>query len=1337
MSHGEIKNGNVVVLGVKGSGKTVFLSVLGHTFEEAGVFGLNLTGQLGTQTSDYVRNAYGTMFLENKWPEATIEGTRAELAWSVRDGMEDLFTIRSIDCAGEEIVKALVPTAADEAERRRNREANRGKDSAAGAEWDTENPATDDEPNDTIELIAKRVAEASIVCIFVNPADFESYIYGKGDLFGSGDEQKRAIDRSKDMWRLLQTFLERPRTDGKKIIVTVTQAGRDEFAGLLGENGSARALLLGMAGNLNNWKGFSEAHVIAVSAVDSICWKTPEPEEKRLEPIPENLDKAQKLIWRGRKDAADHSAPREFPEISREHPPIGLVEFLLAVGGPLCDELRPLDEALRSLRKSHYALFSAKKIEASAKERLRAANDLEKAWKVYDSQAKTYLAKPSRRGAVKATALHLAEEEAKVIGLIAAEVELDLLLRNAASSGEIPAYDEAMKQVAENVNKRVAAATQERPEVTDRYRQILPEDILVKPRWLDVQFKTYKIEREQSLSAFDEAVSRFHAVAAQDAFDNFSEYAPQREVETMRERLAELFALIEERNRRSQQLGEIADTLAEINQTNSEGKPPACGADIGEAFRNKILALCAEQLFMKARDMVEVARKTVANARGILDSLDGRRAKFDDGADIDANRERVDNLESACDWAESHIGECEAAARTEAERRTRLLKKVRIAIAAALALSLLAAWLNGRSAMASQMRTKWEKSLADAQAGRYGQAAERIETIQDHAVFLLWRDSFIDYDMARRIALGVQFAVARDTAESLLKDIDNRKQKFTSEPKVLGKEEKLAPQEWREFLDARSAASLKKPRISPDKYGLPPTPEETEQAIAAYQETGKAAEKADVAFGKFRDAANKTLAEIDRKMRIRELKSYLASSAPPQGWKAIAEALPSKGVLPWLDSLADDALSKKWRDVLSAGLAPGTPIPTIDGSKAKAAFDEIRSKATDSEWTESFAPVEKDCETVLNAAADVEKELLRRKTLRNELLEAGAAADTRSWDEADKHLEAANACLATVRAIDASSRKAAAGIEKKVKDGRAADKLAAAEEKALKTLDEINGFILAGQLREAAIRFQSLGSPPAKAAQRIPGVRSTLENALKASIGEAVGKGSVESVDFQPGTRFCFDVETFSKVTEDALVLAIDTLCPASPKSNFAPDWTAIERISNAMHGTEFGSQKYTTVSDRANSWISAWTNEARAEAEMANSACNGKKQDIKAAFAHLVKAEKALARIRETKESGKVGEIQEKLPSIIRVSLVDSKGKALDAASLISRPRTNYASVPSDQGKGVNDIVMASIDGNDTVLFVFGKKDKNSGRPSLGFDKKHGIRHVRLTLGSADIVDL
>ena len=485
--------GSVVLLGVQGSGKTVFLSILDECFAEPAAFGLSLFGMAGTPTSDYVHGAVRRMRDDNEWPASTGERDFFELSWVVRSGTRPLFTLESIDCAGESIVKALAPAFKAESGERASDRQKPGAD-----EWDNEDDgAARADADDMSERIRERVAAAKVVCLFVNPNDFSRHINDGGDDIGDEEYVKAARERCDAMSRLLRVFLEGPLGIGKRIVFVVTQAAQWDRLRRIEEAGGAKAFLFGQNHWLEAFDRAASARVVAVSAVNNVVWKAQGGES--VEPREENRDEGrlQGISWKGRRDGRDHFAPREFPRIKGENDSSGLVEFLLAAGAPLSPELDLLDRALCDLRERQYECAEARSSNSRAADRLKAAERLAEAWETYSGLAEAYLSNPARKISDRVrnlTRLHLDEEEGGLLHLVVAGRETDAALREAAASGldlgDAERCDEFRRSLAARINRAMEeeAANRERPLA---FRKVRIDDVPSGP-WLRGQAMEYR-----------------------------------------------------------------------------------------------------------------------------------------------------------------------------------------------------------------------------------------------------------------------------------------------------------------------------------------------------------------------------------------------------------------------------------------------------------------------------------------------------------------------------------------------------------------------------------------------------------------------------------------------------------------------------------------------------------------------------------------------------------------------------------------------------------------------------------------------------------------------------
>ena len=297
----------VLILGVKGSGKTVFLSVLGHQYEGVGEFGLSLSPD--RQTWKFAYEFYHTMAPEDgseqRFPAATDpKDDPLPLTWLVRAGTETLFRMTTLECAGETMVEAFSGEGDAEAEERYSEEMT-----AAFDAMDANTAAGVASKADTVTKLRVMAKRASVVCLFLNPRDFESQVAalpgryaerlerrlerlraegaGEAELSAarkaSGKYLAKARDELKDrygaMLDLLRTFLENPEYRAKRLVFVLTQAGGLERA--IEEAGGAWGYLNANVRQLESHDLKDRAEAIAVSAVNGVALvEEPDGEER-------------------------------------------------------------------------------------------------------------------------------------------------------------------------------------------------------------------------------------------------------------------------------------------------------------------------------------------------------------------------------------------------------------------------------------------------------------------------------------------------------------------------------------------------------------------------------------------------------------------------------------------------------------------------------------------------------------------------------------------------------------------------------------------------------------------------------------------------------------------------------------------------------------------------------------------------------------------------------------------------------------------------------------------------------------------------------------------------
>lgn len=93
---------NICILGIKGAGKTVFISVLAHRFREVREGRPRMVFK-NAKTNNYVSEVWEKLTRERKWPDSTEQGERPELSWTLyaADGRE--YDLTALDAPGQDV----------------------------------------------------------------------------------------------------------------------------------------------------------------------------------------------------------------------------------------------------------------------------------------------------------------------------------------------------------------------------------------------------------------------------------------------------------------------------------------------------------------------------------------------------------------------------------------------------------------------------------------------------------------------------------------------------------------------------------------------------------------------------------------------------------------------------------------------------------------------------------------------------------------------------------------------------------------------------------------------------------------------------------------------------------------------------------------------------------------------------------------------------------------------------------------------------------------------------------------------------------------------------------
>ena len=223
----------VLILGISGSGKTTFLTVLGHRFEETSVFGLGMTAARGTDTYRFVGEMWHQMTAplhQRAFPAATDPTSEAAyISWDVNAGITPLFRLSTLDCGGETVYRVFA-------------------DSDETAE---------DGPQET--QLRQLADNASVICLFVRPSDLETGSAKHPDASDRERERSR-----KTVETLLAVSREDVDEDKKLVFVLADSLSYDED---IKRAGGPKAWLFSEVPQLQRERRAASASVIATSAV--------------------------------------------------------------------------------------------------------------------------------------------------------------------------------------------------------------------------------------------------------------------------------------------------------------------------------------------------------------------------------------------------------------------------------------------------------------------------------------------------------------------------------------------------------------------------------------------------------------------------------------------------------------------------------------------------------------------------------------------------------------------------------------------------------------------------------------------------------------------------------------------------------------------------------------------------------------------------------------------------------------------------------------------------------------------------------------------------------------
>ena len=380
---------DVLLLGVKGSGKTVFLSVLGKRFEQEGPLGLCLVPEAGTATDDFVTEV-SLRLSEGRFPAATGRSERMLLRWTVNSGRRTLFSLSSMDCAGETILDAFC--------------------APPGADGDAPETADDDllvthsgrSEKDVAATLRDMASRAAAICLVLNPNDFPS---NARRAVQEDPVLKRDFEeRFKAMRRLSLAIAQNPEYASKTLFVLLTQVGDEAIRSGLESTGDPASYVEAEFPAL--LRSAPQARCLAVSAVNEV------------------------------EEEVDERSGRAVLVPAHGFTSSGLAEFLVRVGGELSADLAGVSSAWNALREAERADSQARaSVRHSDPDRLAAASARLAAAEALAAECRAFLdADPSRPDPAGRTEEELDPILAAARRRFAAEKALDVWLRRQAVS---------------------------------------------------------------------------------------------------------------------------------------------------------------------------------------------------------------------------------------------------------------------------------------------------------------------------------------------------------------------------------------------------------------------------------------------------------------------------------------------------------------------------------------------------------------------------------------------------------------------------------------------------------------------------------------------------------------------------------------------------------------------------------------------------------------------------------------------------------------------------------------------------------------------------------------
>lgn len=953
----------VLILGVKGSGKTVFLSVLGHRYEGVGEFGLSLTPDRTTWNFAY--EYYHTMAPEDgseqRFPKATDpKDDPVPLTWMVRAGTEPLFRMTTLECAGETMVKAFGGEGDEEAEARFSEEMTAAFDAIdAGSAAGIASKA------DTVTKLRAMAKRASVVCLFLNPRDFESQVAalpgryrerlgrklaklreegaGMEELRGAREANERALaiargelkDRYGAMLDLLRTFLENDAYRGKRLVFVLTQTGELERA--IEEAGGAWGYLTANIRQLEAHDLAGRAEAIAVSAVNAVRF------------VEED----------------------DGGELERPDGPIestGLEDFLLTVGGACSPRLAHLKETRRACLEAERKFTDAKTDGEPLEARWAAAKEWRNAAAAWERAAERFVGELGKvRAAVRQRTMEFAGADVgRADRRWAAEDGMRTrLVEDVASGTVLDAGDlAAWQEVANGAVERKG------------FEPWTLDDLGLEEGWLADSIRSRRAKWDKIKKLFDDAIECLDWQAALEAVreSELEEYGLVRR--NMERQAAEARRLRAEMECRTalEREDEVAATrkLQELAEAEKETGP----AESRPVLEEGLACLRARLDVGEALTLARTAFKKMDSGKmGGKDAVGMVAAALPKAAALLTAGEKEHGEENFRDLRQE-LEVCGRRLQKVVRERT-LRKRVAWTAAGATVLALAAAWGALRFRGHRMLVRGRTEAVAMAAEGDFAGARDRLGRLKDVPWLGLKAGNYATAGVFARLAECQEYGEARAELDSAMHTWEERR---TAMVRRYGGETRCAElggSSWSASEGYAQEARRLVPVVEEGEDGLPAPDQDlalpAAQCRAAGKKFGQASQALDQAataaehevenYRTARDAlAN---ARAAREARFRDMAELadgegirLEPLAEWNAWntaeRAARLAVPDPGTdLPSVGNL--QALARKYRDALEAGDANAERAldnlgKTLDAQIAKATVKDEIARMGISDW---------------------------------------------------------------------------------------------------------------------------------------------------------------------------------------------------------------------------------------------------------------------------------------------------------------------------------------------------------------------------------------------------